>query len=46
MNNKHITSALIAAAALLTACDDSFFEVKDPNGEPLEEYYMSYPEKS
>lgn len=41
MNNKHITSALIAAAALLTACDDSFFEVKDPNGEPLEEYYTT-----
>ena len=30
-----------AVAVSLTACKDSFLEVQNPTGEPLEEYYMT-----
>ena len=41
--NKHITiiAGFVAAAFALTACSDDFLEVKNPTGEPLEEYYTT-----
>ncbi len=41
--NKHIPfiSGIIASAFLFTACSDDFIEVKNPTGEPLEEYYTN-----
>lgn len=40
--NKYITISLFAASLMfMTACKDSFLEVKDPTGEPLEEYYTT-----
>ena len=41
--NKHIyiIAGLCAALMALTACSDDFLEVKNPTGEPLEEYYSN-----
>lgn len=39
--NKIFTIGLIAAATLITGCRDSFLEVENPSGEPLEEYYTT-----
>ena len=39
---KYIAISLLAAGmTLTTACSDDFLEVKDPTGEPLEEYYTT-----
>ena len=40
---KHICiiAGLCAAFLALTACSDDFLEVKNPTGEPLEEYYTT-----
>lgn len=39
---KILSSSLIAAAAVaFTGCSDDFLEVKNPTGEPLEEYYTT-----
>lgn len=40
--NKIFTIGLLAAAMIFsTGCSDSFLEVQDPKGEPLEEYYTT-----
>lgn len=39
--NKILTISLIVAATLITGCKDSFLEVENPSGEPLEEYYTT-----
>lgn len=41
--NKHITiiAGFCAAALTLASCGDEFLEVKNPTGEPLEEYYTT-----
>lgn len=40
--NKHIyVCGAIALAFTLGSCSDSFLEVSNPTGEPLEEYYVS-----
>ena len=40
--NKFILAGALAGALMLTtSCSDSFLEVKNPNGEPLEEYYTT-----
>jgi hypothetical protein len=40
--NKYIAVSLFAAAMMLTtSCGDSFLDVEDPTGEPLEEYYTT-----
>lgn len=36
-----IIAGLCASALLLASCSDDFLEVKDPAGEPLEEYYTT-----
>ncbi len=38
---KHISiiTGLFAAFLALSSCSDDFLEVKNPTGEPLEEYY-------
>ena len=40
--NKYIAISLFAASLMVTtACKDSFLEVTNPSGEPLEEYYTT-----
>lgn len=40
--NKLLTIGLLATAtALFTGCKDSFLEVENPKGEPLEDYYTT-----
>ena len=40
--NKILVIGLLAAATVLaTGCSDSFLEVENPTGEPLEEYYTT-----
>ena len=40
--NKYILAGSLASLLLLTgSCSDSFLDVKNPNGEPLEEYYTT-----
>jgi len=40
--NKYITISLFAASIMFTtACKDSFLDVTNPTGEPLEEYYTT-----
>ena len=41
--NKHISiiAGFCAAAFVLASCSDDFLEVKNPTGEPLEEYYTT-----
>ena len=40
--NKILTISLLAAATLFTTgCKDSFLEVENPTGEPLEDYYTT-----
>lgn len=40
--NKYIVLGTFAASLILTtACSDSFLEVDNPTGEPLEEYYTT-----
>ena len=41
--NKHISiiAGFCAAAFALASCSDDFLEVKNPTGEPLEEYYTN-----
>lgn len=43
MKNKHISimAGVFAASMALVSCSDSFLEVKNPTGEPLEEYYTN-----
>ena len=36
-----IIAGLCAVAFSLTSCSDDFLEVKNPTGEPLEEYYTT-----
>ncbi len=38
--NKIFIAALLASAFAITACTDEFLAVKNPTGEPLEEYYV------
>ena len=38
--NKSIITGVFAAAFTLCSCSDSFLEVTNPTGEPLEEYYV------
>ncbi len=39
---KYIAMGLLATSVMLTtACSDSFLEVENPSGEPLEEYYTT-----
>ena len=33
--------SLVAALGLMTSCDADWLEVQNPNGEPLEEYYVN-----
>ena len=40
-NNKSIIAGLFAASMMLASCGDDFLEVKNPTGEPLEEYYTT-----
>ena len=37
----NIIASFIAAAFVLASCSDDFLEVKNPTGEPLEEYYTT-----
>ena len=40
--NKILTISLLAATTLFTTgCKDSFLEVENPTGEPLEDYYTT-----
>ena len=40
--NKILAIGLLAAATvLITSCSDSFLEVENPTGEPLEDYYTT-----
>ena len=40
--NKILAIGLLAAATVLTTgCSDSFLEVENPTGEPLEDYYTT-----
>ena len=39
--NKSIIVGAIAAMFVLGSCSDDFLEVKNPSGEPLEEYYTT-----
>jgi len=39
--NKSIITGAAAAVLLLASCGDSFLEVTNPTGEPLEEYYIT-----
>ena len=41
--NKHISiiAGFCAAAFALSSCSKDFLEVKNPTGEPLEEYYTT-----
>ena len=41
MNKYFSIIAGLCAALMLTACSDGFLEVKNPSGEPLEEYYTN-----
>ena len=42
MNTKIYKTLFAGVVAVsLTACNDSFLEVENPTGEPLEEYYMT-----
>ena len=40
---KHIIiiAGFCAAVLMLASCSDEFLEVKNPTGEPLEEYYTT-----
>ena len=37
----YIIAGVCAVALSLTSCSDDFLEVKNPTGEPLEEYYTT-----
>ena len=40
--NKILAIGLLSVATMLTAgCSDSFLEVENPTGEPLEDYYTT-----
>ena len=40
--NKILTTSVLAATTMLaTGCSDSFLEVENPTGEPLEDYYTT-----
>ena len=39
--NKSIIAGVFAASLMLASCSDDFLEVKNPTGEPLEEYYTT-----
>lgn len=41
MKNIKIMSVALASAFVLGSCSDDFLEVKNPTGEPLEEYYTT-----
>lgn len=40
-NNISIIAGVFAASMALVSCGDSFLDVKNPTGEPLEEYYTN-----
>ncbi|MBQ3191144.1 MAG: RagB/SusD family nutrient uptake outer membrane protein [Bacteroides sp] len=40
-NNIFMTGLFVAATLFTTGCSDSFLEVDNPSGEPLEEYYTT-----
>ena len=40
-NNISIIAGVFAASMTLVSCGDSFLDVKNPTGEPLEEYYTN-----
>lgn len=40
-NNKSIIAGAIASIFMLSSCGDSFLDVTNPTGEPLEEYYTT-----
>ena len=39
--NQSIIAGVFAASLMLASCSDDFLEVKNPTGEPLEEYYTT-----
>ena len=41
MKNQYILMATVVAGLSLASCSDSFLEVTNPSGEPLEEYYTT-----
>ena len=41
MKKTKIFALVFAAAGMLTSCDADWLEVQNPNGEPLEEYYVN-----
>ena len=41
MKTQYIGLLIAAASFAMSACSDSFLEVENPSGEPLEEYYTS-----
>ena len=41
MKTQYIGLLIAAASFAMSSCSDSFLEVENPSGEPLEEYYTS-----